>query len=877
MGICFAHSQTPVPDGERECNCTSLYSDSNFTSPQLISGQDLQVNAVYRFSNIFPNMPSGRRIDALVRVVAFANGAELSDIDVSDIGIDSAFQPLMDATNEVDQSITFEMTFVSEGGTFEDEVSISFFGSPFDIDGNATDMREYTELSLPDAYFRSENTRIDIERINDRIRGTARTVDVAPGTDNISTDPRYTFSNYWESKSRLEFVIGKFGGDGNRFYSLRLDNADYIDPVSTMITAPVICGNVSDDTGNPLSNVGIEITNSHTANATVFTDNEGNYRYATPIVDNLGEVIYEIRENDPDGYISSSDTDGANNNLITRSVNLRSACDNNFVDALVSAPEARNNTVTTDENQSVTLRVLDNDNNIPASGSLTIDEQPSNGTATVNSNSTPDTFSDYTLTYTPNSGFSGVDTFRYEVCNNGGVCDTATVTVTVIEQQVRVDTDGDGIDDSVDRDDDNDGILDIDEGCGNLVRNGSFEQQNFADAGQFPNGVTAPYGTYIGSDSNANEIIGWTYSENMDGWVGGQAPFWGEGNVFAQARDGRQYLDLIGDIRRSGNRANVLTQEINTVVGETYSFSFYWGEPTMVESGYRYTLEAGVLDANGSFLINEELEDTSIGAINGIIGARTWFLYERTFTATTERTTLRFSSPPNPPRVADGASLDLVQVIRASDCTDTDGDGIIDALDLDSDNDGIPDNVEAQPTLGYVSPAGRVDRDGVDTAYSGGLSPVNTDGTDVPDYLDSDSDNQGGNDTSEAGIALSGSDSDNDGLDNATDATSGYSDVGGTIDDPLSGDVVLPDVDSDATSGGDVDYRDETLPVPVPIAEDDAEGTDQDEPVTVDVLANDTDVQTTGSLRVTTDPANGSLTVNANGTPRRPLRRHRHL
>lgn len=37
---------------------------------------------------------------------------------------------------------------------------------------------------------------------------------------------------------------------------------------------------------------------------------------------------------------------------------------------------------------------------------------------------------------------------------------------------------------------------------------------------------------------------------------------------------------------------------------------------------------------------------------------------------------------------------------------DTDGDGLINCFDLDSDNDGIPDNVEAQTTTGYIAPSG---------------------------------------------------------------------------------------------------------------------------------------------------------------------------
>lgn len=135
--------------------------------------------------------------------------------------------------------------------------------------------------------------------------------------------------------------------------------------------------------------------------------------------------------------------------------------------------------------------------------------------------------------------------------------------------------------------------------------------------------------------------------------------------------------------------------------------------------------------------------------------------------------------------------------------TDSDGDGIYNYLDLDSDGDGIPDNIEAQTTSGYIAPNSAYDMDGLDTAYPGGLTPVNTDGTDEVDYLDTDSDNEGGSDTVEAGLTLNGNVG-NNGLDNNIDTSDDYSDVNGTINDPSS----LPDADGDENTVGDVDFRD---------------------------------------------------------------------
>ncbi len=141
--------------------------------------------------------------------------------------------------------------------------------------------------------------------------------------------------------------------------------------------------------------------------------------------------------------------------------------------------------------------------------------------------------------------------------------------------------------------------------------------------------------------------------------------------------------------------------------------------------------------------------------------------------------------------------------------SETTPDGISDYLDLDSDGDGIPDNIEAQTTAGYVpqnadDAATYETNKGVNSAYLGGITPENTDGTDTPDYIDVDSDNEGDDDTTEAGLTLANADADNDGLDDSTDATTGYADPNGTINDPTA----LPNIQNSTTP--EVDYRDDT-------------------------------------------------------------------
>src|SRR5690606_11238287 len=91
---------------------------------------------------------------------------------------------------------------------------------------------------------------------------------------------------------------------------------------------------------------------------------------------------------------------------------------------------------------------------------------------------------------------------------------------------------------------------------------------------------------------------------------------------------------------------------------------------------------------------------------------------------------------------------------------DMDGDGVADVFDLDSDNDGIPDVVEANKTSADLS-EGKGHLTGVATwvdANGNGMHDsleaepaIDTDADGIPDYLDLDSDNDGLFDIDESG------------------------------------------------------------------------------------------------------------------------------
>ncbi|WP_421801115.1 PA14 domain-containing protein [Flagellimonas sp.] len=315
----------------------------------------------------------------------------------------------------------------------------------------------------------------------------------------------------------------------------------------------------------------------------------------------------------------------------------------------------------------------------------------------------------------------------------------------------RADLDGDGIDDVTDIDDDNDGILDVDE-CG--AAGGNFIQ-------------TATNIAFFTNPSNAEGSPGTSYAANAVYTYQGQS--------------------------------EILLQFASPItVGTTVSV-FLGADPAVSSTDMQIQRSSA---AGGSD-----------GWLAGANGTTPGSIREVTFTVS-------------------GSSLQYIKVIAwqlgarvygasygaSVDCTtvDTDGDGIPNYQDLDSDGDGIPDNVEAQTSTSYTAPSGSdSDNDGLDNAYeTGGLTAIDTDSDGTPDFLDTDSDDDGTSDTSEAALTLSGSDSDNDGLDNTIDTTTGYGDPGGDIDDPTNttgSTLMLPDSDGDLGSGGDLDFRDDTV------------------------------------------------------------------
>ena len=107
-----------------------------------------------------------------------------------------------------------------------------------------------------------------------------------------------------------------------------------------------------------------------------------------------------------------------------------SVCANHILTIFVSntpdAPFAGFDSYSVVVNGVLNANVGDNDINTDGTTlTFTLGTNVSNGTLTLNSNGT--------FTYTPNSNYLGTDSFTYNVCGGPGLCDNATVTITVTE------------------------------------------------------------------------------------------------------------------------------------------------------------------------------------------------------------------------------------------------------------------------------------------------------------------------------------------------------------------------------------------------------------------------------------------------------------
>ena len=366
--------------------------------------------------------------------------------------------------------------------------------------------------------------------------------------------------------------------------------------------------------------------------------------------------------------------------------------------------------------------------------------------------------------------------------------DSAGESVTRTTQVSFPDTDGDGIADSLDLDDDNDGLPDTDEGNGTI----DSDSDGIADSldldsdndGLFDLAESGADAAALDSDDNGQIDAGNSVGSN--GLADAVETVADNGTLSYALRDSdsdgvHDFRDLDSD---NDGIPDVIESGGSDVDGDGILGT---GAPTIDGSGVPTGGGLSPLDTDGDGIANQlDLDSDGDGLFD---------LVEADGPDSDDNGLVDSFTDGNGDGFDD--SLDGSMGGTPLTLTDTDSDGVEDYIDLDSDNDGISDVLESggsDPDGDGVVGTGipTVDANGV--ALSGALTPIDTDEDGVDDFRDLDSDNDGLPDVIEVG----GSDPDDDGV-----IGSGLPTVNG--DGMPSGGGLLP---ADADADGITDQLD---------------------------------------------------------------------
>lgn len=385
----------------------------------------------------------------------------------------------------------------------------------------------------------------------------------------------------------------------------------------------------------------------------------------------------------------------------------------NLVDVLPDItnldPIAQDDVISTSQLVDVTFdALLDNGNGVdsdPDGGTVEVISitQPIDGTATLNG--------DGTITYDPGA-FVGNTSFTYTIGDNP-ICsfasgqDMATIYVTVSAQP---DSDGDGIFDNTDLDDDNDGILDAVE-CPNAFQilwvtqdAPETEEQNTIDK------LTA---------------LGYTVTV-VDDNVGGNANTYAATFIYEDALSGTASTNVSNLINTTNGVITSETYLHDEIIGASQGVTTSTNLVNITNNTHPITqgLALGNYDiANASYRASGMVSGTTLGLHpNGEKAIVVWEPGDAldSGTAAGRRAIVPHANDGLGGFNAAGEDL-LVNAIIWAATRDADQDGIADCLDTDSDGDGCGDADEA-----YADANSDGDDNGM---YGTANPPINGDGT----------------------------------------------------------------------------------------------------------------------------------------------------
>ena len=572
------------------------------------------------------------------------------------------------------------------------------------------------------------------------------------GTLSFSPDGTYTYTPGPQFFGTVTFVYEVSDGNGGTDQATVTievlamnDQPTAVDdtnsgPEDTPVSGTV-ASNDSDPDNDPLTFTQL----SSPANGQLIFDSNGSYTY-TPNADFNGVDSFQYQVSDGNGG-----TDIATVVLTITPEN--------------DTPKAVDDTEAVEENETLMADVSPNDSdpdNDPLS--FTLVNGTDNGTLMLNSNGT--------YSYTPNTGFTGTDTFSYEVSDGQGGTDQAIVTITVTACAPPIT-----------------GIEPIPDVC--ALESVQIVARN-----------AGPGATYLwdfGPDATPSTST--SIFENV-----------------IYATTGQKTVSLVVTLNgcsTNAQRSVTVTPAVTADGGVDRTICK--GESTQLGGA-----PSGPSGAHYVWVPSTGLNDQMVANPIATPSNTTTYTVFVTLAGCTR-------------------TADVTIEVEVIECLDTDMDGIPDVDDIDDDNDGILDVTEADGNdpsadddndgiLNYLDP----DYPGyTDTNNDGVNDNLDTDFDGIPDHLDLDADNDGTSDVVEAGNG--DKDTNGDGTISTDDTNGGDSDNDGLVDslDPDNTGVPLEqpndfdedgkpdfvDLDSDndgiadveETGNGDLDTNDDGM------------------------------------------------------------------
>lgn len=331
--------------------------------------------------------------------------------------------------------------------------------------------------------------------------------------------------------------------------------------------------------------------------------------------------------------------------------------------------------------------------------------------------------------------------------------------------------DNDVANDNIDIDLDNDGITNCTESFGNQIINTAV------GSGTIPQSTT----TYTGTVTNTTPAATTPFIGNTDGSfitevLAGKTYEAAYNLAFSQPTNIRLEYPM------TANATDLINANAEYIVNSDTNKTITVVNPTnqlLIDTNYDGIYESGVTQYS-SFEIRFRLNGTT----PLVVGTGT-FSFQSFQTSSFKITHKNLSNSTG--------NKSTFKLIVTCVPKDTDGDNIPDQLDTDSDNDGILDAIEAQVNASVVLSNADTNSNGLDNAFEPGFTPVDTDGDGVLDYLDLDSDNDGILDSDEL-IA----DTDADGIKNYRELDSDNDLCNDVIEAGFAG---TPDANSDGLLG----------------------------------------------------------------------------